>query len=455
MIKLTEALKCSAIPVVIDTDMKIPLDHLISWDDLVIRIPLARIKDLINILTSITPEEILRRRILARNIYNSYFSTSTNQLMTLFATIQHHLSLPLAPMPNYKGNEILHKTLVSNEIQSNNENNDLNHEAPEHKPIYFAQNSYLLWNKIYHPFNYFPTNPFQQKLIQGNEYDFSKLNLSLQSNKNKLFDEEQFTIVILTYKREHSLIALLEKYLELPYLKMILVIWNELETEPSNFFHQKFNSHLMLKKIRIIKSVKNSLNNRFLPYDQIETDAILSLDDDVWLDTDQIVFAFRVWRENRERIVGFPSRYHKWNKSLNSYEYRHESMTRQYSLILTGAAFYHRFYNHAYSFLIDESMRNKIDEMNNCEDISFNMMVSHMTRKSPIKATYKWTSKCEKCQVNESLHTTEVNHYLTRSKCIQELTVLYRYNPLIYTQYRAENTVFINGKRKVNNQTCF
>jgi hypothetical protein len=43
----------------------------------------------------------------------------------------------------------------------------------------------------------------------------------------------------------------------------------------------------------VIKTAKNSLNNRFLPYDAIETEAVLSLDDDAHLRHDEIMFGFR------------------------------------------------------------------------------------------------------------------------------------------------------------------
>ena len=54
--------------------------------------------------------------------------------------------------------------------------------------------------------------------------------------------------------------------------------------------------------IKVIKSEKNSLNNRFIPYDEIETEAVLSVDDDVHLRHDEIIFGFRVWREHRDRL---------------------------------------------------------------------------------------------------------------------------------------------------------
>ena len=48
---------------------------------------------------------------------------------------------------------------------------------------------------------------------------------------------------------------------------------------------------------QVIKVAKNSLNNRFIPFDVIETDAIFSLDDDVALTHEEILLAFRyrVW----------------------------------------------------------------------------------------------------------------------------------------------------------------
>lgn len=43
----------------------------------------------------------------------------------------------------------------------------------------------------------------------------------------------------------------------------------------------------------VIRSEKNSLNNRFLPYNEIDTDAVLSLDDDAHLRHDEILLSFR------------------------------------------------------------------------------------------------------------------------------------------------------------------
>ena len=47
------------------------------------------------------------------------------------------------------------------------------------------------------------------------------------------------------------------------------------------------------------------LSFRFYPYDEITTEAILSLDDDInMLTSDELEFGYQVWREFPDRLVG-------------------------------------------------------------------------------------------------------------------------------------------------------
>ena len=55
--------------------------------------------------------------------------------------------------------------------------------------------------------------------------------------------------------------------------------------------------------ILVIKTEKNSLNNRFLPFDAIETEAVLSVDDDAQLRHDEIIFGFRQVHEKKIILV--------------------------------------------------------------------------------------------------------------------------------------------------------
>lgn len=59
------------------------------------------------------------------------------------------------------------------------------------------------------------------------------------------------------------------------------------------------------KPIKIIKTNANKLSNRFYPYAEIETEALLTIDDDiVMLTADELEFGYEVWREFPDRIVG-------------------------------------------------------------------------------------------------------------------------------------------------------
>lgn len=52
-------------------------------------------------------------------------------------------------------------------------------------------------------------------------------------------------------------------------------------------------SEAMSYYLQVVRTEKNSLNNRFLPWDVVETEAILSIDDDAHLRHDEIMFGFR------------------------------------------------------------------------------------------------------------------------------------------------------------------
>lgn len=61
------------------------------------------------------------------------------------------------------------------------------------------------------------------------------------------------------------------------------------------------------------QSDRPSISQRFYPHELIETDAILSLDEDATLNTDELDFAYLVWRDFPDRIVGYPARAHYWD----------------------------------------------------------------------------------------------------------------------------------------------
>ena len=58
-------------------------------------------------------------------------------------------------------------------------------------------------------------------------------------------------------------------------------------------------------------------------------------------------------------------------------------------MVLTGAAFYHRYFGELFSTKLSASLIQTVDSMANCEDILFNFLVSDVTRKPPVKVTQR------------------------------------------------------------------
>lgn len=57
----------------------------------------------------------------------------------------------------------------------------------------------------------------------------------------------------------------------------------------------------------------------------------------------------RVWREARDQIVGFPARFHAWDSQNKQWLYSSEH-TCELSMVLTGAAFYHKVRVYGFKF---------------------------------------------------------------------------------------------------------
>jgi len=170
----------------------------------------------------------------------------------------------------------------------------------------------------------------------------------------------------------------------------------------------------------------------------------------VHLRRDEIIFGFRVWREARERVVGFPARYHAWDAGSKQWAYN-SNHSCELSMVLTGAAFIHKYYFYVYSYSMPAVIRHKVDELMNCEDIAMNFLVSHITKTAPLKVTSRWTFRCPGCP--ETLSADET-HFLERHDCLNYFTRIYGYNPLMYTQFRVDSILF---KMRIphTHQKCF
>ncbi|KAK2705665.1 hypothetical protein QYM36_015892 [Artemia franciscana] len=245
-----------------------------------------------------------------------------------------------------------------------------------------------------------------------------------------------FTAVVLTYNRLESLYAIIRNLAATPSLVHIVVVWNnQLKAPPSRDQWPEIR-----KPLTIIRSSKNILTNRFLPFKEIQTEAVLSLDDDInMLTIDELEFGYQVWREFPDRIVGFPSRTHTWSNISNSWVYDSE-WGNSYSLVLTGASFYHKYWHHIYATDLPPAVKKFVDDHMNCEDIAMNFLVANKTGKSPIKVGPRKKFKCPSC--TSEMLSADAGHLAERSLCVDYFSKEFGKLELKYAEFRADPVLY-------------
>jgi hypothetical protein len=133
-----------------------------------------------------------------------------------------------------------------------------------------------------------------------------------------------YTILINTWKRNSLLKQSVAHYASCRGTDAIHVVWSEIDP-PSETLKA------YLKKIVFSKSQtfhkpnfkfdineEDDLNNRFKPIEQLRTDAIFSVDDDVVVPCSTLDFAFTVWQSAPFSMVGFVPRMHWLDKSVSN-----------------------------------------------------------------------------------------------------------------------------------------
>ncbi|XP_014262260.1 exostosin-1 [Cimex lectularius] len=219
------------------------------------------------------------------------------------------------------------------------------------------------------------------------------------------------------------------------YTAMVVVIWANEKSTPA-----RVRWPVMSMPLHIIH--QPGISQRFSPHPLIRTSAILSLDEDALLTTDEIDFAFQVWKHFPERIVGYPARSHYWDDAKGSWGYT-SKWTNDYSIVLTGAAFYHRYFNHLYTDWLSPLLLKTVEQSHNCEDILMNFLVSHVTRRPPIKVT-------QRKQYKDSPPTTgtsrspwnDPDHFIQRQTCLNTFAAVFGYMPLLRSNTRMDPVLF-------------
>lgn len=255
-----------------------------------------------------------------------------------------------------------------------------------------------------------------------------------------------YTVLINTWKRNSLLKQSVAHYASCQGTDAIHVVWSE--NDPPSFKLREYLRQVVLKKsqtahkpnFRFDLNEEDNLNNRFKPIEDLRTDAIFSVDDDVIVPCRTLDFAFTVWQTAPRTMVGFVPRVH-WpdgeRSGLVHYEYGgwwSVWWTGTYSMVLSKASFFHKKYLELYTYKMPSSIHDYISRARNCEDIAMSLLVANVSGAPPI-----WV-KGKIYEIGSSGISNLKGHGDTRNRCLNDFVSLYGTIPLVTTSVKAEDS---------------
>ena len=191
---------------------------------------------------------------------------------------------------------------------------------------------------------------------------------------------KKITIVMPTFKRnsfiENEFHPTLNVVNHALIHKLILVWHNIGEQVPEKVIknlEKKCNN-----KFEIVFPQKNSLNNRFLNLKEIETDCVISIDDDYTSTEASIETMFNHWKKDKESLVGCVPRLIDPDHLTYTGNAAHYESKVSYNFLLTGYAMFHKKYLDFY--WENGKAIDLIEKKFNAEDIYFNYVHSKYSK---------------------------------------------------------------------------
>lgn len=187
----------------------------------------------------------------------------------------------------------------------------------------------------------------------------------------------------------------------------------------------------------IVMEGPRKVSDRFFPYSAIHTDAILSLDAHSSLSTSEVDFAFVVWQSFPERMVGFLTWSHFWDEARNGWGYT-AKRSNEFSMVLTSAAFYHRYYHTLFTHSLPKALRTLADEAPTCVDVLMNFLVAAVTKLPPIKVPYGKRHQ----ETRTPLAPRGLGPAPADQDCINQMATGFGQMPLVSSRLRLDPVLF-------------
>lgn len=385
--RFLEVLQAACVPVLLSNGWELPFSEVIDWNKAAIWGDERLLFQVPTLLRSVQNMEILSLRQQTQFVWDTYFSSVDKIVTTTLEVIKDRVE---------------------------------RHQA----------RSQIMWNTAPGATSLLPEF---SDVLQSYPFFYPQMGVT---------PGEKFTAIIYATTpvmfSSSPLFRLIRTVAKSAYTHKMIVIWHcDVNPPPSTRWPADLGVPILVKTRNI-----QSISSRFFPYHEIETDAVFSLDEDSLLTLDEIDFALSVWREFPDRIVGYPARSHYWDDTKNRWSYS-SRWSNDYSMILTGAAVYHRYYNYLYTNGLNNALIRTVTESQNCEDILMNFLVSHVTKLPPIKVTHRKQFR-ESLLPNNSKNSPWLDsyHFAQRQICVDTFANIFGYMPLIRSKMRMDPLLF-------------
>ncbi|XP_042100458.1 exostosin-like 1 isoform X3 [Ovis aries] len=232
----------------------------------------------------------------------------------------------------------------------------------------------------------------------------------------------------------------------------ILVLWSSKKPPPPRWpetavpltvldGHRKRTKFCVMREGRGT-TLLSQASDRFLPHSAIDTDAILSLDAHSSLSTSEVDFAFTVWQSFPERMVGFLTWSHFWDEAQGGWGYTGER-TNEFSMVLTSAAFYHRYYHTLFTHSLPKALRTLADESPPCVDVLMNFLVAAVTKLPPIKVPYgPWHQEARPPPLAPGGPRFRAEPQPAAQDCLNQMAAGFGHMPLVSSRLRLDPVLF-------------
>jgi len=386
--RFLETLQAGCLPVILSNSWQLPFDEVIDWSSASLSLDERMLLQVPEMLHTVSGPEVFSRRQQTQVIWDNYLSSVEKIVLTSLLIIQERVHPQLA----------------------------------RHASVWNSRPG-ALWTDSSDRFS------TSVGLIP---LGYSNINQSSTQYR------DQFTAMIsvsspLISSSSH-VFSLLKNLSNCSSLREVVILWSS-SVQPPPVKDWLFLGKLPKQiPLRIIQTNSTS---QFFHTSLVSTRAFISLDEDVTLTTQEIEFAFEVWKSFPERIVGFPSRSHYWDEKKKMWIYN-SAMSNDYSIVLTNAAFIHKKYAKLFTEYLSVSLYSAITSYRDCQHILMNFLVSDVTKLPPIKVIQR-----NEYQTMSNINQIDKLDRLSRKQtCMNIFYSAFGRMPLIRSQMRLDPVLF-------------